>query len=91
MLDNNTTRALMQFPSPFRLRVFGLDADDFAVFVLLLVRRHVPELNEDSIDSKPSHGGKYLAVRVSFTAESREQLDAIYRELSGHERVLFIL
>lgn len=84
-------KPLMEFPTSIRLRVFGLDADDFATFVMVVVRRHVPELNEDSIDVRTSHGGKYLAVRVSFIAESREQLDAIYRELSGNERVLFML
>jgi len=90
-LDAPDLPELIQFPTNFCLRVFGLDADDFATFVMLLVRRHVPELNEDAIDTRVSHGGRYLAVRVSFTADSREQLDAIYRDLSEHERVLFAL
>ena len=90
-MDNELKRPIMEFPSQFRLRVFGQDADDFATFVLVQVRRHVPDLTEDSIDVRPSHGGKYLAVRVSFIAESREQLDAIYRDLSGQKRVLFML
>lgn len=88
-LDPN--REVMQFPTEFRLRVFGQDVDDFAIFVMLIVRRHVPELNEDGIDARPSHGGKYLAVRVNFIAESREQLEAIYRDLNAEERVLFVL
>jgi putative lipoic acid-binding regulatory protein len=90
-MDSDLKRPIMEFPTFFRLRVFGLHADDFATFVMVLVRRHVPELNEDHIDTHPSHGGKYLAVKVSFVAESREQLDAIYQDLSGHERVLFVL
>lgn len=90
-MDAANRPELMQFPTDFRLRVFGLDADDFASFVMVIVRRHVPELNEDGIDSHASHGGKYLAVRVSFVADSREQLDAIYRDLSAQERVLFVL
>ena len=90
-MEEELKKPIMEFPSDFRLRVFGLDDDDFATFVMVKVRRHVPELNEDAVDARPSHGGKYLAVRISFIAESREQLDAIYRELSGHERVLYIL
>jgi putative lipoic acid-binding regulatory protein len=88
-LDPN--REVMQFPTDIRLRVFGLDADDFAFLVMMIVRRHVPELNEDGIDTRPSQRGKYLAVRVSFVAESREQLDAIYRDLNAEARVLFVL
>lgn len=90
-MDLEPNREVMTFPTEFRLRVFGLDADDFAIFVMLIVRRHVPELNEDGIDARPSQQGKYLAVRVSFVAESREQLDAIYRDLTAEERVLFVL
>lgn len=90
-MDNNVKRPIMEFPTIFRLRVFGRHTDDFATFVMVQVRRHVPDLNEDAIDAHPSYGGKYLAVKVSFVAESREQLDAIYRDLSDHERVLFIL
>ena len=38
-----------------------------------------------------SANGKYLAVTVTFTATSQEQLDALYRELSQHSRVVMLL
>jgi len=89
MMDNQ--RPVMDFPTIFHLRVIGNNEEDFATFVLVQVRRHVPELNEDSIISRPSNGGKYLAVKISFVAYSRAQLDEIYYDLSAEERVLFIL
>jgi uncharacterized protein len=89
IMDNQ--RPVMEFPTIFRLRVIGNNEDDFATFVMVQVRRHVPELNEDSINARPSHGGKYLAVKISFVAYSRTQLDNIYRDLSSEERVLFLL
>lgn len=84
-------RPEMDFPTVFRLRVIGNNEEDFATFIMVQVRRHVPELTEDSIDSRPSNGGKYLAVKVSFVAYSRAQLDNIYRDLSAESRVLFVL
>ncbi len=84
-------KEIMEFPTIFRLRVIGWNEDDFATFVMVGVRKHVPEMTEDSIHLKPSNGGKYLAVTAAFVAESREQLDAVYREVSGHERVLWFL
>lgn len=81
----------MQFPTIFRLRVIGSNDEDFATFVMVEVRKHVPDLSEDNILARPSNGGKYLAVRVSFVAESREQLDAIYSHLSSQERVLYLI
>jgi putative lipoic acid-binding regulatory protein len=35
--------------------------------------------------------GKYLSVTATFAAESREQVDAIYRELNGHDLVVMTL
>jgi putative lipoic acid-binding regulatory protein len=40
---------------------------------------------------RDSRGGNYLSVTVTIRAESRAQLDAIYRDLTGDERVLMAL
>jgi len=79
-----------EFPLIFPLKVIGRNADDFEGFVVSVVKTHTP-LSEHTVTTRPSQGGKYLAVTVTFVAESREQLDAIYQELSGHERVLMAL
>lgn len=36
-------------------------------------------------------GGKYLCVTATFAAESRGQVEAIYRELNGHDLVVMTL
>jgi putative lipoic acid-binding regulatory protein len=79
-----------EFPLIFPLKVFGRNADDFEGFVVSVVKKHAP-LSAHTVNTRPSQGGKYLAVTVTFVAETREQLDAIYQELSGHERVLMAL
>ena len=79
-----------EFPLIFPLKVIGRNADDFEGFVVSVVKTHAP-LSERTVTTRPSQSGKYLAVTVTFVAESREQLDAIYQELSGHERVLMAL
>ncbi len=85
------TDQLMDFPCSFAIKAMGLATDDFDVLVVSLVRPHVKDLNEGAVSSKPSKGGKYISVTVTFEAESREQLDNIYRSVSGHERVLMAL
>ncbi len=82
---------LMDFPCSFAIKAMGLATDDFDVLVVSLVRPHVKDLNEGAVSSKPSKGGKYISVTITFEAESREQLDNIYRSVSGHERVLMAL
>jgi len=79
------------FPCSFPLKVFGHDRDDFEALVVSVVRRHVTDDEELEVYSRRSNGGRYLAVTVTFTAQSRQQLDGLYLELSQNERVLMTL
>ena len=81
----------LEFPCVFPLKAIGIGPDDFEGIVISIVRRHVPTLGEGAVASRPSSGGKYLSVTATFTAESRTQLDAIYRDLNNHERVVMVL
>lgn len=38
-----------------------------------------------------SKNGKYVSITATFTAVNREQLDALYRALHGHELVVMTL
>ena len=69
----------------------GLATDDFDAVVVQIVRRHVDSLAEGAIQSRPSSGGKYISVTVTIVAQSQTQLDAIYQDLSDHERVIIAL
>ena len=40
---------------------------------------------------QPSSQGKYLSVTCTVRATSREQLDALYRELCDHPSVVMVL
>ena len=81
----------MEFPCPFTIKALGLATDDFDLLVVELVRRHCGNLAEGAVISRPSRGGKYLAVSVTITASGRDQLDAIYQSLTDHPRVLMSL
>lgn len=83
--------SLFEFPCDFPIKAMGLAADDFDALVVQIVRRHVHTLFEGAVKSRPSSGGKYLSVTVTIIAESQSQLDAIYQELSDHERIMIAL
>jgi len=88
---NNEQASPLEFPCRFPIKAMGLAECDFDALVTSIIRRHVPRLPEGAAVSRASRGGKYLAVTVTIEATSREQLDAIYRDLSGHARVLMAL
>lgn len=79
------------FPLAFALKVMGKNNDDFDKLVLTLMSNHIGEIDPDSLVIRPSRDGNFLSVTIPFIAESREQLDAIYRELGENERVLMVL
>ncbi|MBI2801731.1 MAG: DUF493 domain-containing protein [Gammaproteobacteria bacterium] len=86
-----TESSLLTFPSAFPIKVMGHAADDFAELVIEIVLRHVRELGEGAVESRPSRQGKYLSLTVTVEVDSQAQLDRLYRELSTHTRILMVL
>ncbi len=91
MNDENNEETLLEFPCDFAIKAMGLADTDFDLLVIELVRRHAPDLREGSVKTRPSKAGKYVAVTVTITATSKSQLDAIYMDLTAHERVVMAL
>ena len=79
------------YPCEFPVKVMGMVSADFDLLVVEIVRRHCPDLTEDCVKTRTSSGGKYMSVTVTFTAESRSQLDALYAELNQHEQIKMVL
>jgi putative lipoic acid-binding regulatory protein len=75
------------FPCEYPVKVIGRDENDFTAFVIEVVTRHVPQLTHADFSMRSSGGEKYISVSVTFTAESRQQVDAMYAELGRDERV----
>lgn len=83
--------SLITFPSIFPIKVMGANRDDFEGLVLEIIQKHASIATERKVTTRLSRGGRFLSVTVHIMAESQEQLDAIYEELSAHERVLMML
>jgi putative lipoic acid-binding regulatory protein len=82
---------VFNFPCLFPIKAMGKAEDDFELLIVEIVRRHVPDLGEGAMKTRLSGNGKYVSVTANITAHSRAQLDALYTELSGHEKVLMVL
>lgn len=86
-----TEATLFKFPCDFPLKVMGRKSDDFRSIVLGIVQKHAGNIAPTQIEERPSKDGNYLSLTCTFAAQSREQLDALYRELTSCERVLIVL
>ena len=89
----NTGRndTLLQFPCDFPLKIMGRNVDGFADAVLDVVRRHAPDFDGATLELRASRAGNYLSCTCTVRATSREQLDALYRELTSHPLVKVVL
>lgn len=81
----------LQFPCSFPIKAMGRTGADFEGQVVAIVRRHAPDLGEGAVRTRASKAGSYLSVTVKVRARNREQLDAIYRDLSACDEVLMAL
>lgn len=86
-----TGESLLEFPCSFDIKAMGRPEDGFRELVTSLIAEHVEDMSGAKVSEKPSSAGNYIAVTVRFEAQSREQLDAIYRALSDEPRVLVAL
>lgn len=89
MSDGEET--LLQFPCEFPIKVIGRADCDLDTLVFSLVRAHAPDLGEGAIRSRTSSKGRYQSVTIVVNAQSKAQLDDIYRALTASEHVLMAL
>lgn len=85
------SRGAFVFPCRFDIKAMGRYSIRFEALVQGIVSRHVQPQDLHAVRSRPSKGRKYVALTLTITASSYSQLDAIYRDLSGCEDVLFAL
>jgi len=83
--------SLLQFPCDFPIKVMGQRQDGFAQAVLEVVLRHAPDFDAAAMEMRPSAKGNYMSLTCTIRAVSREQLDTLYQELSGHPLVKVVL
>jgi uncharacterized protein len=84
------TDTCFQFPCSYPLKVMGLNTEIFEAVIAAIFEKHVSP-DQISYSRRLSRGGKYLSITGTFTARSKDQLDALYRELNDHDLVVMTL
>ena len=80
---------LLEFPNRYPLKVVGKPSPDFEPQILELVRARCPKAEDIEISRNESKGGKYVALTLTFTAWSRQQIEEIYGDL--HQSGLVVM
>ncbi len=79
------------FPSDFPIKVMGRHDGNLRALTQAIVEKHAGQIADADVKTRTSADGNFLALTYTVHAQSREQLDAIYRELTACKSVLMAL
>ena len=87
MSDEET---LLEFPTDFPIKAMGRQSDTFRQLIAETVAIHAAFHPENDVREQSSSNGNFVSVTITFTAESKAQVDAVYQALHDHELVLMV-
>ena len=79
------------FPCQFPIKMMGRDTPEFRATARALVEKHAGPVSDDAVQTALSRNARFVSVTVTITAESQEQLDNIYTDVTSHDDVLMAL
>ncbi len=83
--------SLIEYPCAFPIKVMGAHVPGFEEAMVAVVRQFDDRFDASLIERRPSRTGQYLGLTLTVNAVSREQLDDLYRALTGHPMVKVVL
>lgn len=81
----------LEFPCDYALTVMGRASPEFRARMLAVLEVHLGPIAAAQLAERPSRAGRYLSLTCTLRAESRSQLDRIYRDLHATGLVLYAL
>lgn len=83
--------SLIEYPSAFPIKVLGAKVDGFEQAIVHVAKQFDPSFDATTVAKRDSSGGRYLGLTITIQATSRAQLDELYRTLSTHPMVKWVL
>ena len=86
---SNPEQAL--YPCDLPIKVAGKAVPEFEGTVCDIVTQHCETFDRSNLKRNQSRTGKYQSVTLHVCVDSREHLDAIYKDLSACEHVVWVM
>jgi hypothetical protein len=90
-MNQQTEPPKIEFPCDYPIKVVGDAAPDYKQFVLDIVKRHAPDVDEERMTMRLSGQSNYYALTVYIRATSEAQIQAIFEELKTSSRIKIVL
>ena len=89
--DIKPSETLIEFPCDFPIKVMGETQADFSSEIIKAIQGLNPSFDATRIEIRGSSGGKYISLTCTVYVTSKQQLDEVYRALTAHPLVKFVL
>ena len=83
--------SMIEFPCHFPIKVMGKNVPEFSQVICDLLLSMNPGFDVAGVEMRPSSKGNYISLTCSVHVNNQDELDNIYRALSGHELVSIVL
>ena len=83
--------SLIEFPCDFTIKIIGNNLNNFEQDIRNIIVKHFANGKEIVINCNKSNQSNYIAISATVHAKSKEQLDAVYMELTKHPEVKMVL
>lgn len=83
--------SLLNFPEKFPIKILGANDSIFSEVVKRIITNHVDQADLLTWQKNQSRQGNYLSITVTIMAQSQQQLDAIYIDLTANPHVKMAL
>ena len=81
----------IEFPCDYPIRVMGDAHDEFVDRVFEIMQVHAPEIERESVKTRPSSKGTFVSVHIIIRATGVEQLEAIHADLQAYASVKMVI
>jgi putative lipoic acid-binding regulatory protein len=84
-------QCLLRFPCAFPIKIMGRNEPRLREQVIEVICAHAPDFDPAMLQARNSRHANYVGLTATIEAQSRDQLDAIYRALCAHPLVEMVL
>lgn len=82
---------VFEFPCDIPIKVLGVNGTALREAAYGIVREHYGALDDARFYERESRDGNYVSLTITVRAESREEIDSVYRDLTAHSDILMVL
>lgn len=91
MDDNQDEEPVLVFPCEMPMKIIGENVPEMVDDVVKAFLDQGFDVQRGDLKLVPSSGSKYVSVNYTFTAQSREQCDNLYRALTSNPRIKWVI